>query len=428
MRDRDIQAERWASLGALARRMAEETITADAHSRGRAWVVAAASSELRQPKSDFRWLPAAAIVGLVMTVGATVGYVRFAPLRYEVRGAEHYAANYVGAGALTPALIKFSDGTEVDVQPGSRLRIDATTRDGANVIVERGTALARVQHRDHSQWSFAAGPFNVHVIGTRFDLDWDPDAQVIDLVLHEGAVVVESPVGQSRCTVRAGQRFVASLQTGTMALESIPSRPPPTAVVADAHNNTASHSADVATVGGVQTVMIAPRVPRTAERAEHSHAPPDTWTKLVRRGEFEAVVQQALAGDLAATLRNCGVADARALADAARYTGRISLAERVLTAIRTRFPETVHAQVAVFLLGRTNETGGMPRQADRWYAQYMEEAPAGRYVADAMAGRMRVLIAMGELDAARPIAREYLQRFPSGVHLAMARRLGGTTK
>lgn len=426
MRDQDIRAERWASLGALARQAAAETLDAESQARGRAFVVAAASSHQRPPKAGFRWLAAAAALSLVVIAGATFGYWRLAPLRYEVRGGEHSAANYVGAGALAPALVTFSDGSEVNVRPDSRLRIDATTRDGASVILERGTARAHVRHHELSQWVFAAGPFNVRVIGTRFDLDWDPDAQVVDLVLHEGAVVVESPVGQSHCTVRAGQRFVASLRTGTMTLESIQAHHAPTVGAANVPSSPANESTDVAAAGGTRSVVTPARVPQAVARAARAHATTDSWTKLVRSGDFEAVVRQALAGDLAAILRSCSAADARALADAARYTGRVSLAERVLTAIRTRFPDTDHAEVAGFLLGRTNESSGMPRQADRWYALYLDEAPAGKYVADAMAGRMRVLLAMGEPDAARPIAREYMRRFPSGVHLAMARRLSGT--
>jgi TolA-binding protein len=143
----------------------------------------------------------------------------------------------------------------------------------------------------------------------------------------------------------------------------------------------------------------------------------------VKRGEFEAVVEQALAGDLDATLKACTAAEARALADAARYTDRSALAERVLLTIRSRFPGTHHGDAAGFLLGRTTETSGKSEQADRWYARYLKEAPSGEYAAEALAGRMRTQLAISGAAAARPYASEYLERFPEGVHLRMARRL-----
>jgi hypothetical protein len=273
-----------------------------------------------------------------------------------------------------------------------------------------------VKHRDRSRWVFAAGPFNVRVIGTKFDLDWDPQAQVVSLTLHEGAVEVESPVGQSHCVVRAGQRFQASLQTGTMTLENIQTSPVTTV--------------SAAAVSSPSTISTAHKVavePTGVKPAETSHprlrVTQAKWAKLVKRGEFETVVEQALAGDLEATLKSCTAAEARALADAARYTDRAALAERVLLSMRTRFPGTHHGDAAGFLLGRTTETSGKPEQADRWYARYLEEAPDGEYAADALAGRMRAQLAVSGAAAARPIAREYLERFPEGVHLRMARRL-----
>jgi ferric-dicitrate binding protein FerR (iron transport regulator) len=416
MSDAGSDREGWKRLGELARRAAAEPVTAATHASGRMRLMVAATTR-RSPERRARFSPLiAAAVGALVVGAASLGfYAQLRPLRYEVYGGQRFANNYVGALASAPAFVKFSDGSEIDAKPGSRLRIDETHSNGARVLVERGTAAARVKHRDRSRWVFAAGPFNVKVIGTKFDLDWDPQAQVVSLTLHEGAVEVESPVGQSHCIVRAGQRFQASLQTGTMTLENIRA---------------------VATVGsiasaastGAATASIAPQLRPLAElkpaiSPSRVRAVPSRWAKLVKRGEFEAVVEQALAGDLDATLKSCTAAEARALADAARYTDRSALAERVLLRIRSRFPGTHHGDAAGFLLGRTTETTGKSEQADRWYARYLKEAPSGEYAAEALAGRMRTQLALSGAAAARPYASEYLERFPEGVHLRMARRL-----
>src|SRR5262245_21067934 len=216
------QRDGFTRLAELARRVASRPVSAAQHTTGRMRLLGAAAGVQR---SRVRHLPlpllaAAAAVLLIAGSGLAVHwYLR--PLTYEVVGGQRFATNYVGAHASQPARVMFSDGSEIDARPGSRLRIDETSSDGARVLVERGTAAARVKHRDRSRWVFGAGPFDVRVIGTKFDLDWDPVGQVVTVTLHEGAVEVESPVGQSTCIVRAGQRFQASLPAGTMTLENI---------------------------------------------------------------------------------------------------------------------------------------------------------------------------------------------------------------
>ncbi|HKP59674.1 MAG TPA: FecR domain-containing protein [Polyangiales bacterium] len=421
------QRDGFTRLGELARQVASQPVTAAQHATGRMRVMVAAAGLSRGERGWRLPLPlVAAAAAILLSLGGIGFYAHWQsrPLTYEVVGGQRFATNYVGAHASQPARVMFSDGSEIDARPGSRLRIDDTSSDGARVLVERGTAAARVRHRERSRWTFAAGPFDVKVIGTKFDLDWDPVGQVVTVTLHEGAVEVASPVGQSTCIVRAGQRFQASVPAGTMTLENIEDLPP----------TRVSRAAPPSVQPAIAAAVVAPAPPARPSavrsdkhaHAEHSlKASPKTWSGLVRRGEFQAVVDQALAGDLDELLATCRPAEARALADAARYTDRSALAERTLLVMRKRFPDTGYSSAAGFLLGRTSETLGEPAEADRWYQTYLDEAPSGQYAADALAGRMRSLFAKDGAQAAEPVAREYLRRFPEGVHLRMARRLAG---
>ena len=70
-------------------------------------------------------------------------------------------------------------------------------------------------------------------------------------------------------------------------------------------------------------------------------------------------------------LARCSAADLRALGDAARYSGRVSLAERAFLALRRRFPGTADGTVAAFLLGRTYEAEHRSQQAGVWYDHYL---------------------------------------------------------
>src|SRR5207302_8194700 len=76
--------------------------------------------------------------------------------------------------------------------------------------------VSHVVHHAASNWTFVAGPFEVRVIGTRFDLSWDPLAEEIDLRLREGSVEVRSPLADGPIVVRAGQRFRATMTRRSM--------------------------------------------------------------------------------------------------------------------------------------------------------------------------------------------------------------------
>jgi hypothetical protein len=70
-----------------------------------------------------------------------------------------------------------------------------------------------------------------------------------------------------------------------------------------------------------------------------------------------------------------------------------------------------------------NEAQGRPNAALEWYGRYLEEAPGGGLVAEARAGRMRALLALGQTDAAKAAARDYLRLHPAGVGANTARQI-----
>jgi len=79
---------------------------------------------------------------------------------------------------------------------------------------------------------------------------------------------------------------------------------------------------------------------------------------------------------------------------------------------------------AIFLLGRVEELRAQgAAQAIARYDEYLAQAPAGPYAAEAL-GRKMILIDQREgPSAARPLADEYLQRFPGGSYAGAARAL-----
>jgi hypothetical protein len=263
-----------------------------------------------------------------------------------------------------------------------------------------------------------AGPFEVHVTGTRFALNWDPLVEEIDLRLLEGSVEVRSPLAQGPIVVRAGQRFRAAVASRSLmvtegdAQAAAPS-PAPEAVATPAVAAPVAASPAPAPVPAATAVSS-----KTAPRRE-------SWQELLTRGDFESIVIAAHGRGLDACITGCSAGDLRSLADAARYTGRGELAEKFLLALRQRFPTGAPAGAAAFMLGRTHETRNQPTIAQRWYETYLAETPDGEFAAEALAGKMRAVTTTRGPAAAKPLALEYLRRYPQGVHGKTARKIAG---
>jgi TolA-binding protein len=314
--------------------------------------------------------------------------------------------------------VEFTDGSTLRAEPGSRLRVDDPKSNGARVLIERGRAEVNIAHRAGSDWSFLGGPFEVRVTGTRFALDWDPASEVLELGMLEGSVEVHGPLGGA-VTVRAGQRFRAELAARRMTV--VDSTEELAAIEAPS-------SAAPELPADESPELDLPATPESARK----HAPPaapatvrESWPKLVANGEFDSVVQQANERGLDACLKTCGASDLRALADAARYTNRGEVAERALMALRQRFAGSGESRAAAFLLGRLYEGRGATEKAESFYQTYLSEAPSGALAAEALAGKMRTILAARGRAAAEPVARDYLSRYPEGVHAKPARRILG---
>jgi TolA-binding protein len=424
MTDFERENARLDELTERARTLSAALVSSDVDAAGRRQLMAAALTTRPATRRALvlRWM---VLPLMAATAAAALLLWPTSPRRltYEIRGGQRTALNYVDAVGNAPATVEFSDGSRAVAAAGARLRIDRTEERGARVFVERGSTTAHIQHRAHSSWVFIAGPFDVHITGTRFTLAWDPREQAIDLALHEGSVEVDSPLGSSHCVVRAGQRFRASLSAGTMQLENDDAQsgdgPPATAnPLISAKAATSNDDRTSVRDDKKKRALAVARIHPSADKADER-----SWSELVRSGDFRAVVAAAAQRGIELSLRSADASELRALADAARYTGESELAERSLNALRMRFPGTKQSSAAAFLLGRTLESRGAAREAEHYFTIYLNEDPRGEFASEALAGRMRAVAAVEGPAAAKPIALEYLRRYRGGVHAETARRL-----
>lgn len=373
--------------------------------------------EASRPRAQLLRFGVPAVAALCLAA-AMLLFWRTPALTFQVNGAE-LSGKYVSAPPERPAELRFSDESTLVATAGSRLRIEDTSPLGARVLLERGSTSVKVVHKTSTAWTFAAGPFEVHVTGTRFDLAWDPARETCDLVLHEGSVEVRGPTGSGPVVVRGGQRFRGDAQQRTMQvleLEANAALPSPTAVKPE---SSAAPAAPVVAEQAEPTPAVA-----ALGRGSRPEAKTPSWSERIAQGNFKEIVSEAEARGVPACLSGCSATDLRALSDAARYTGNSALAQRSLTSLRQRFPGAQGTEAA-FLLGRLEEQRGALSTALTWYDSYLREAPSGSFAAEALAGKLRAVKATQGKKAAEPLAREYLRRFPKGVHVRTAREILG---
>lgn len=347
----------------------------------------------------------AATIAAVVVLAAGVALWARAPISFEVGG--------TGVAGGTDALIaaedaesvplSFSEGSSVVVRPGGRVRVLDTDARGAHVLVESGAVDVAIAHRGRSpSWSFDAGPLSVNVTGTRFHLGWSPREQRFSLALSEGTVVVSGSCVSGSRSVRAGETLEVACNGGKAAEVAVAPEPTKDAPVA-----TAPAPADVSS----------PATPSStgAER---------TWRELLRRGEPKQALAAAEKADFASVLASASQAELLGLADAARVAGEADQAVTLLTTLRRRFPGSANAAAAAFSLGRIAfERRGAYSEAVRWFSTYLDEAPNGPLMGDAVGRLMESRYKKGDRKGARADAEQYLKRFPRGPYASLATRL-----
>ena len=367
------------------------------------------------------WLAPAAAALLVTSAVAAVLLLRHraesAALSYVIENRRSSDDRSLDVGSGPPQTARFSDGTEVRVDQGTRARIRFVTNHGAELALSRGSLHAAVVHSASSEWRFDAGPFVVHVTGTAFGLAWDPDLDRFDLRLEHGSVRVSSPVVNDPIPVRAGQWLTIRPRNNEVFIRDL---------AADTSNEEPERESDSpssgreAEPGAAQSTSLSPETPSAARSApDNSH----TWAQDLLHGKADHIVDDALRRGLDGCLADSSPSELSALADAARYTRRNDVARRALLAERRRFTGSRMATDAALLLGRLAEAEQSDGQALSWFDTYLAEAPGGAHASEALGRKMAIVRHSAGAAAARAVAEEYLGKYPDGTYSSAARAI-----
>jgi hypothetical protein len=320
------------------------------------------------------------------------------------------------------AELGFSDGSQVQVAPHSTLHVDVLGVQSARTRLAEGKLSANIQHADQTRWLFVAGPYEVQVVGTRFDLAWQ--GAKFALTMHEGVVKVLGP--NKSWVLKGGESLrltEPALSTAAPAIAA-PETAAPAAQTAAATEPAAQPSEAGPAANGAQSSDDWVQ-PKSAAQA-NSGAQGSNWTQWsawLAKGRFDDVVNAARSTGLTQVLRGAPESALVALAQAAGYTGDAALATQSWRQVRTRFARSAAAARAAFYLARFAEQRGEARGALEWLDTYGREAPSGVLSAEALGRKLTLLRRLDGASSktASDAAREYLRRFPSGAYAAVAR-------
>ena len=352
-----------------------------------------------------------------MWLAPRLGERPHAALTYTLNGDPPPHGGYIAPSSGAPVL-SFSDGTRVALEPTARGRVVEIGRHGARIALDEGKAHVEVAHLPGADWRFEAGPFVINVHGTKFSFGWSARQSRLDVQMASGIVSVSGPLSGGELFLRAGQTLSVSLNdegapavTPTVgeagAGSTSPPGPPPSPAPAVAPPGPSDRAPNESPA-------------RSVERSDSTEG----WAAKLAAGKAAAVVADAERRGLAKVLDLSSSEDLAALADASRFERNDALARRALLAQRRRFPRSVRAREASFLLGRLDDA--IDDGADSalgWYDQYLGEAPGGAYVSEALGRKMMDLERTHRHLEAAAVAADYLRRFPSGIYVHAAQAL-----
>lgn len=321
-------------------------------------------------------------------------------LTFNVGGARGAQGELLSAPTSEDLPIAFSDGSRVRLAPSSHARVTELAAQGARVLVEEGTVHVSVVHHDTTtRWIVAAGPYEVRVTGTRFDVTYEPTGSRLHVRLDEGSVVVTgcASSGAEGRVVRAGESIDCELP-----------RP-----LAPAMATVAAPAASTAPTASTRPLPVAVSAPANV-------------VALAKRGAYTESLMAAEANGFSSTCDALSETELLLLADAARYAGRFDRAIQALTAARLRFPGSDAAASAAFELGRI--AMDVQRElvvAGDSFETYLRERPAGSLAREAMGRALEARQRSGDHSRAERLAVRYLEAYPDGPHAKLAHKVRG---
>lgn len=335
------------------------------------------------------------------------------PMQCRIRGGDKIEEGEWVEAKDDRVTFEFSEGSAVTLARGSRARLRGIKHDQVQVVLESGRLRADIASGHNISWTYQAGPYRVHVLGTVLGVLWDADTRVLEVDVTRGSVKVSGGnIHGSGITVGAGQRVKADLSRREVRLFRPDRR----------DNAPAAPQAPARVDAEATSTSDLPPSPQDTGRPRRNV--PARWKQLARAGEYAAAVSAARQTGWRRVLQQSGPWDTLLLADAARLSRQYRLARSALASIRKRFPGQEPAAMAAFRLGRLAFDHERDHgEAAKWFQRFLHEAPRSALVQGARGRLMISLQRAGDAGGATRTASEYLTRHPGGSYAAAARSI-----
>jgi hypothetical protein len=399
-------------LGELARSVGTGSVARAVDLVGERRAADAFASRLRTPKLH----RLAGLATIVATAAAAIVIFTLQIARnavsWTVDGTPVGEGRYISP-MQKDATVRFSEGSELTVQRGSRIRIAEAGAKTVKAVLEVGASRVRIAGGSPVGFRLEAGPFSVSPSRVAsLMVEWLAD-ELLRVSIFEGETSVYGT--PSPLHLHAGQQVSANARDGTVEVRPLAAPALSTSAVPEAQAEQAPSSNPTEE----PAPFLAPAPPTAGATGRRV-----SWPDAVAAGNYAAVLREAERRGINSVLADAPLADLVALADAARLSGRTEVGKRALSAERSRFARTSAAKDAAFFLGRiADDQERAWASALNWYETYLSEAPHGHFATEAFGRKMVAVSRHSGRAAARPIAVEYLKRFPGGPHAAVARDL-----
>ena len=332
-------------------------------------------------------------------------------LTAHVRGSNESvgSGSWLSSAKRKELALTFSDGSIVEMDENTELRIQALKKKGAHLLLERGVIDVSVVHKGIKDWTFDAGPYRVYVTGTRFNVLWVPEDQNFKLDLKEGSVRVEGPMIEEGKVLTKGNRIRVSL------LDKV-------AEISKLHGSHHREQKELTSVDLEESEESSPKVAR--ERAPLPRVKRISWRTLAKKGRFSDAVALIKPSDFDRIKARGSAEDLMLVGDATRLSGRNKMAFEAYRTVRRRYPKTEDSERAAFMMGRLylDRNGDSPRAA-KWFDICYRENRQGVMAREAAGRLIEALDKAKEPTRAKQAAQEYMNRFPRGPHKKLAQKI-----
>lgn len=359
----------------------------------------------RRRSRKIQWVAAASAVSIAMLVGwMNLGKESdgMQPGVYAVNSLEPSAeVNQLVFAGNGPSALSFAGG-EMTLSEGGSVLVEELRAPGAAVRLQQGRLSCRIKPEAGGNWAVRAGAYVVRVVGTVFEVVWEPESGHFETNVGRGIVDVTGP----------GIEGVRRLEAGATLVIEGPAQA--TSMPGQVHQgDTDEHEVAVPEKAPVKSQ---PTVAVTPSRKG--------WRELARDGKFSESMAAVHAAGYEQTVSKLSVSELLKLADVARMAGESGRASSLLHQVRSRSAGSSSAAIAAYSLGTTAfDQQGDFSGAARWFQTYLNEAPSGPLAREALGRLMEAQKRAGNDAQARQAAEKYQRLYPQGLHGALAEKI-----